>query len=210
MSRPFGLLPQPKPRFRRPVASASLRRLARSLLHLSFLFGWIAIMLVVTPAGDYLFKAFWPNEIVAPVVHYKPTPEYELWQKLVQLQSQHPNVHLSQEEKAFLELPLSYRKPLTPEEQKHLILLLLKYDKLKEFSQVGLEHPLLLPKMQEEILKQLQRVPASLENWHILQRVLYHAKLDTTLAKSWLKGKPSPYLRHELEEALRLASMSRR
>ncbi len=59
MKPPFGELPKAEPRFRRPVASAAKRRVLKSLLHMSFLFVWIMIMLICTPAGSWLFHLFW-------------------------------------------------------------------------------------------------------------------------------------------------------
>lgn len=62
MKPPFGQLPKAEPRFRRPVASATRRKLARSLLHMGFLFVWLMIMLFVTPLGGWLWNwmlTFW-------------------------------------------------------------------------------------------------------------------------------------------------------
>ncbi|MBX3171211.1 MAG: hypothetical protein KF760_27630 [Candidatus Eremiobacteraeota bacterium] len=58
MKPPFGQLPKAEPRFRRPIASAVRRKLLKSLLHMTFLFVWILIMLVCTPAGSWLLKQF--------------------------------------------------------------------------------------------------------------------------------------------------------
>ncbi len=56
MKVPFGDLPKAEPRFRRPVASAARRKFLKSLLHMTFLFVWIVIMLVCTPAGSWLLQ----------------------------------------------------------------------------------------------------------------------------------------------------------
>lgn len=53
MTAPYGKLPPPQPRFRRPVVSAGKRRLRQSLLHMSFLLAWIGVMLGFTPLGSW-------------------------------------------------------------------------------------------------------------------------------------------------------------
>ena len=62
MKPPFGQLPKAEPRFRRPVASATRRQLARSLLHMGFLFIWLMVMIFFTPLGGWLWNwmvTFW-------------------------------------------------------------------------------------------------------------------------------------------------------
>lgn len=61
MKPPFGELPKPEPRFRRPVASAARRKVLKSLLHMSFLFVWCMIMLIFTPAGSWLIQVVAPE-----------------------------------------------------------------------------------------------------------------------------------------------------
>lgn len=56
MSAPYGQLPAPQPRFRRPVISTGKRRLRQSLLHICFLLAWIGLMLWVTPLGSWIWK----------------------------------------------------------------------------------------------------------------------------------------------------------
>jgi uncharacterized protein len=51
-------VPEPKPRFRRPVLSAGRRRVARAALHMAFLLGWFAVMLVFTPVGVWVVNWF--------------------------------------------------------------------------------------------------------------------------------------------------------
>lgn len=73
MSRPpFGTLPPPQPRFRRPVLSTARRKVARSILHMTFLLTWFAIMLFCTPAGSWMVQYFGEKDFFgtgAPVPH---------------------------------------------------------------------------------------------------------------------------------------------
>jgi hypothetical protein len=181
MSGPFGRLPEPKPRFRRPEGSVIKRQLARSVLHCGFLLTWFGIMLVFTPAGKYLFGQFEPGRkspSIDPLLKRSLAAIDQTLAKKVFLWN-----HLYPEQRDFLS-----RKPesFLPESQASDVAMLmgicLRAGRPDIFSQLAAQHP-----EQAKALptKLLESVPVTQEYWDCLVRPLDGTPQLYRLALKW-------------------------
>ena len=229
-SPPFGVLPPPLPRFRRPIPSALARKLGRSLLHMSFLFAWFGSLFAFTPAGQYLMDWAENRDAKAnpPQVIHPPRPSvprkigvYHKYPEKAKRQKAEDKVYLSSRQRLFRD---SYRRPvhlLSPEELKFIRVqegqytampsqadltmlsrVALKMSSPYEFSQLVKEHPQLLELLDSEFEELLRAVKITHENWKDLKRAMgLHPHLEK-LARRWQRLSHSPTLTRSLEQYL--------
>jgi hypothetical protein len=206
MTRPFGQLPEPKPRFRRPLPSAFARKIARSLLHCSFLLIWCLIMLVCTPAGGWLVS--WADDRVKPqnpIQHRKPhlppqaisLANASVDQDYVTYRSdfnyhhkRQPFPKLSLREEQFLRVSYQeYHKSVSADDLLMLARLMIKCNHMTYLNDLLHKYPELLTRLNPEMDQLLAQVRPNEIHWRQLREALGPHPSLRKRAHQWLKDK---------------------